>query len=276
LKKNLRNKLKRTIMYRQKAFTLVELLVVIAIVALLMALLLPALERAREQAMRIVCRNNQRQMMLAWNFYADDNDGKIVCGYIEEGGTYQGRSGPWGSGGMHENELPWVLKDWPRDGRFTDEQMIQAIKAGALFRYTKGTKLYKCPHALYGEWRTYAIIDAMNADNIDAPIEMMLKHTTDILHPEQRAVFLDDSSATPAGAWSVHYSKPQWWDEPPNRHGDGGTWAFADGHSEYWKWQDPLTRTYNSGDEGPWKHKDLPSIVDVQRAQWVAWGKLGY
>jgi prepilin-type N-terminal cleavage/methylation domain-containing protein/prepilin-type processing-associated H-X9-DG protein len=260
----------------RKAFTLIELLVVIAIIALLLALLMPALERAREQGKRVVCLNNLRQLMLAWNMYCDENDGRIVCGYIEEGGTFKPPSGPWASGGMHYNEHPWVLKDWPRDGTYTNDQMIQAIKNGALYYYTKSIKLYKCPNALYGEWRTYAIVDSMNADNLDAPFEKMLKHRTDIRNPAQRAVFLDDSAATPAGAWSVHYSVAQWWDEPPVRHGDGGTWAFSDGHSEYWKWQDPLTRTYNDFNRSEWKHQDLPNIVDIQRAQWAVWGEFGY
>jgi prepilin-type N-terminal cleavage/methylation domain-containing protein/prepilin-type processing-associated H-X9-DG protein len=248
-------------MYNKSAFTLIELLVVIAIIALLMAILMPALERAREQGIRIVCMNNLRQLLLAWNFYADHNDGKIVRGDIRE------------HDGDHPDEIPWVEQDWPR-ADLTDDEMIRAIKAGALFSYTKNIKLYKCPIAAFGEWRTYAVVDSMNADDLDGGT--MLKHTSEIHNPHERAVFLDDSGATPMGAWSIHYSVPQWWDEPPNRHGDGGTWGFADGHSEYWKWQDPLTHTYNSTNINDWKHKDLPSIVDVQRAQMAVWGELGY
>jgi len=250
-------------MKTRKAFTLIELLVVIAIIALLLALLLPALERAREQAKRTLCLNNLRQLMLAWNMYADENDGKIVRGDAEEYNS------------MHPNELAWVRKDWPRY-TLTDDEMIKAIKAGALFYYTRSIKLYKCPNATYGEWRTYAIVDAMNATNLDAPSNKMFKHRTEILKPAQRCVFLDDSGATGMGAWSIHYSQPAWWDEPPNRHGDGATWAFVDGHSEYWKWQDPLTHTYNYTDEGPWKHVNLPNSLDIPRTQMAAWGELGY
>ena len=54
-------------------FTLVELLVVISIVALLIAMLLPALSKARETANRLLCRNNQRQMMLATVMYTNDH-----------------------------------------------------------------------------------------------------------------------------------------------------------------------------------------------------------
>jgi prepilin-type N-terminal cleavage/methylation domain-containing protein len=60
---------------RHYAFTLVELLVVIAIIALLIALLLPALLSARRQALTVQCLSNQRQMGLAAFTYAADNHG---------------------------------------------------------------------------------------------------------------------------------------------------------------------------------------------------------
>ncbi|GJM18381.1 MAG: hypothetical protein DHS20C14_05940 [Phycisphaeraceae bacterium] len=57
---------------RRTAFTLVELLVVVAIIALLIGILLPALGAARETARTAVCMSNQRQLGVAWQSYAND------------------------------------------------------------------------------------------------------------------------------------------------------------------------------------------------------------
>jgi prepilin-type N-terminal cleavage/methylation domain-containing protein/prepilin-type processing-associated H-X9-DG protein len=57
----------------RKAFSLVELLVVIAVIAILTALLLPALGRARERAKRIGCLNNLKQMSLGSHMFAEDD-----------------------------------------------------------------------------------------------------------------------------------------------------------------------------------------------------------
>lgn len=56
---------------RKRGFTLIELLVVIAIIAILIALLLPAVQQAREAARRSACKNNLKQMGLAFHNYHD-------------------------------------------------------------------------------------------------------------------------------------------------------------------------------------------------------------
>ena len=62
----------------RRGFTLIELLVVIAIIAILAALLLPALSLGKENARRTVCLNNQKQLDLAWQMYADEHKGQMA------------------------------------------------------------------------------------------------------------------------------------------------------------------------------------------------------
>lgn len=64
-------------------FTLVELLVVISIIALLLSILMPSLSAARENAKRVVCRSNQKQISLIVNLYSADNNGSLP--WMEEG-----------------------------------------------------------------------------------------------------------------------------------------------------------------------------------------------
>jgi prepilin-type N-terminal cleavage/methylation domain-containing protein/prepilin-type processing-associated H-X9-DG protein len=80
---------------RTEGFTLIELLVVIAVIAILAALLLPALAKAKQQAIMISCKNNERQQLLAYTMYAHENKDFLP----DDAGANQ----------------PWDLKDFSGD-----------------------------------------------------------------------------------------------------------------------------------------------------------------
>ena len=113
----------------KRAFTLVELLVVIAVIAILAALLLPALAAAKEKGYRAQCINNLKQLSLGIQAYADDHGdqlpGPVWSGFYENYdnvdskrlsfyiATYLGRPAP--SATPQDNLLarcPSAVKHW--------------------------------------------------------------------------------------------------------------------------------------------------------------------
>ena len=242
-------------MHIRRAFTLIELLVVIAIIAVLMAILMPALNRAREQGKRAACLNNLRQLTLGWVLYADDNDDKIVSARTQ-------------------NRNAWV--NWKGFGA-SEEERMDGIRVGGLYRYCPDVKLYKCPTGVRGEVVTYAVTDAMNGfdfarEGITLPKGMWIRLRTEIRHPSRRMVFVDEGRLSP-DSWTIWPDRAQWWDGTPARHGIGTNFSFADGHSEYWKWKDPRTIDRAKGRSTPTVQMDNP---DLQRIQRAFWGTLGY
>lgn len=64
--------------WARRAFTLVELLVVLSVIALLIAILLPALKKARETAQAVVCLSNQKQLGVAFQNYSSDEQDYVT------------------------------------------------------------------------------------------------------------------------------------------------------------------------------------------------------
>ena len=264
------------------AFTLVELLVVIAIIAVLMAILMPTLKLAKEQGKRAVCLSNLKQLMLAWILYADDNEDMIVNGAAGYGPPYNDSFG-------HADELAWVLKcyapDWASGGQLPKNEQKDGIKDGALWPYCSNVKLYRCPTGYQGEMLTYAIMFSMNAIGYPEVLQVpgaYIENRSEIRNPApaQRLVFIDEGWVSP-DAFAVHYGgEEQWWDDPPVRHADGTSVSFADGHSEYWKWKGSDTvkrgKSVVRGHKGHWTPETSDGFQDLYKMQKATWGKLGY
>jgi prepilin-type N-terminal cleavage/methylation domain-containing protein/prepilin-type processing-associated H-X9-DG protein len=82
--------------HSRRAFTLVELLVVVAIIAIMIAILVPTLANVRETAKTALCANNMREMGQLVKTFADSNDGRGPGG------------GNWGDPSTHPNSQSWV------------------------------------------------------------------------------------------------------------------------------------------------------------------------
>jgi prepilin-type N-terminal cleavage/methylation domain-containing protein/prepilin-type processing-associated H-X9-DG protein len=269
-------------------FTLIELLVVIAVIAILMAILMPALNRAKEQGKRASCLSNLKQLTLAWSMYIDQNDEKLVNGDTRE---YTSMYNP----GLtftesHYNEKPWVERDW--DTTATKAVKIQAIEQGALYPYVNTLKIYRCStverktadayNAVSETMRTYAIMDSMNCKGWVATSKdmKMLKKRGDIKEPAFRAVMVDDGGTgmsalggfTTRSLLVVRSGNQSWWDPPPVRHGEGTNWSFADGHSDYHKWEDPRTIEFGKQTRPTANSAQQPDNPDLIWAGQVVWG----
>jgi prepilin-type N-terminal cleavage/methylation domain-containing protein/prepilin-type processing-associated H-X9-DG protein len=280
---------------RRTAFTLVELLVVIAIIALLMAILLPMLSKAREQGKRIVCLSNLRQLTVAWTAYAQMNSEKLVNGapvlpgepcppsMLCPPGTNCAAAPPASTHwiyGLHQNETPWVGPAW---GTTSLACQKCAIQTGALWKYAKYEKIYRCPTGEKNVMITYPIIDSMNGkyqfsgcSGMSAvPSNLCLKFLTQVKNPSDRFVFLDEGVLTP-DSYAVNYSCPSWFDTPMMRHSNGTNASYADGHSARLMWR--AAETINAGKNNIPKYEPTTceGKNDVYNMQIRCWGKIGY
>ena len=116
-----------------RGFTLIELLVVIAIIAILIALLLPAVQQAREAARRTECKNNLKQIGLAFHNYHD------MYRALPDGGTDTGSGYPCSACCNANNRGEW---NWMY-------QILPQIEKAALYNEPSDTKVYQTPVGTY-------------------------------------------------------------------------------------------------------------------------------
>ena len=120
----------------RQAFTLVELLVVVAIIGILIALLLPAVQAARESARRAQCRNNLKQIGLAVHNYQGS------LGVYPPAITLGTSNGTWS---IHGRLLPFMEQEALSDHiNLDDDYNVSALPDGTLIR-TKRVPGYLCP-----------------------------------------------------------------------------------------------------------------------------------
>ncbi len=190
---------------------------------------------------RAVCLANMKRLTHAWILCAQDNGGDIPGG-IPGSGT-----------------RPWI----GGQGR---------IENGSLWPYCRDDSLYQCPNGKRGEAVTYAVVNAMDGTGAIRKLSDVPESTS-----SRRMVFIDTGRAM-STSFEVYYDEYRLWDSLPVRHEKGTCVSLADGHSEYWRWQDP--RTVQS--EAPPEHAGPGPVVpsgynqDIIRLQIAVWGELGY
>lgn len=243
------------------AFTLVELMAVMAIIGVLAAILLPALSAARERSRGVFCLNNTRQLTLAWQLYADDHEGWLPYNLAMAGSSFRTNIN-WVN-----NVMTWDLSP--------DNTNLATITDASLGPYVTGvTGIYHCPSdqvlsavQLAAGWSERIRSYSMNAMvgnagslstggvNVNNPGYKQFFKMEQIPAPTEIFVFLDehpdsiddgyfltkDTWQTSGGYNSSSVSITEWTHLPASYHNRCAAFSFADGHASLHRWLDSST-----------------------------------
>jgi len=216
--------------YCQRAFTLIEILVVIAIIAILAALLLPALSTAQNKSKRIACINHLKQIGLGWTMYAADNDGKVAANV----------------------PLPTTTNTWVKGNMMveTDSTNQVFLKQSQLFPYASQIPIYHCPadvsESRFGRRvRSYSMNVWMGSRTMD-PMSKSTGYRTFVRENEIAIagsahlwVMADEDETTiDDGTFMVTMDDSRPFESlPATRHDRAYDLCFADGHAELYRLQ---------------------------------------